>query len=102
MFLPLIILGVASQAEKISCYRCTYAWYDSNGENNGITGESSCRDGPSDKVALVEVEKFGTSEKTGAKWQNKCVTAHLTGNETVHLANGDLSGPKVDFLYLSL
>lgn len=88
ILLPLILTTIV-RAEKITCYRCTYFWYDSNGENNGVAGESSCRDGPSDKIALVEVEQFGKSDKTGAKWQNKCVTVHLTGNETVHLANGD-------------
>ena len=94
MKLSWFLVSALKAQDMLTCYECEYTWELYEGVVTPISGESSCRDGPLDKVAFESKPATGT-KGNGYQYARRCGTAHTIGTETVY--DGDQPGKMKQF-----
>ena len=92
MKLSWFLVSALKAQDMLTCYECAYSWEEYEGEITPISGESSCRDGPLDKVPS-EAKKATGTKGNGYEYARRCGMAHSIGTETIY--DADTENPKM-------
>jgi len=92
MKLSWFLVSALKAQDTLTCYECEYLWEEFEGVITPISGESSCRDGPLDKISSEARLATGTLGNE-YEYARRCGKAHSIGTETIY--DADTENPKM-------